>query len=468
VAGQILNHPTSRIMFEVWMPTQVANERFVQVGNGGFAGNIQYGAMATRLREGYATASTDDGTSAPPGVPSNQRLTLLGDFERLYDFKGRAVTLTTGVAKTLYSEFYGTAPDYSYFTGCSTGGLEALAVAQRIGDQFDGVSAGSPANNSAGLFTQALWTREYYQKISTKLPLINDAVLAACDAAGDGIVDGVVGNPEKCNFNPAVLMCSGGDQPDCLTAEQVDAVRRIHEGPVDPATGTKTGEEYAPGMPFGSELVWNSSVGQAAGASQPWYGMVLYGSLSADLSNFDYHNDVKQALELTLPYGAQVTDPDLSTFRAHGGKLLMWAGWNDQLWSQANLVRYYRQVVAEIRPGGGEPGQENDTRHFRIPPIQPHALNQTKEYARLFMGPGVGHCGGGAGAGSFDTFPPLIDWVEGGAAPERIIASRVQGGEVQYTRPMCPYPAVARWDGSGDPDSADSYACVAPEGFQGE
>jgi feruloyl esterase len=464
VAGEIRNHPTSRIMFEVWLPTQVANKRFVQVGNGGFAGTIQYGAMATRLREGYATASTDDGTSAAPGVPANQRLTFLGDFERLYDFKGRAVTLTAGVARKLYQAYYGNHPRYSYFTGGSSGGLEALAVVQRIGSAFDGVSAGCPANNSAGLFTQAIWTSQNYQKISTKLALIHDAALAECDTTGDGVADGVIGNPEACRFDPGVLQCSGADAPTCLTAEQVDAVRKIYRGPVNPATGTKTGEEYAPGMPRGSELVWNGSVGQANGASQPWYGMVLNGTLTFDLASFDYENDVARALYLTKPYGAQVTDPDISRFRESGGKLLLWAGWNDPLWSQRNIVQYYRQVVAE----GDHKHRHHDgwPRRWKVPELERDTLQRAQKYTRLFMAPGMGHCGGGDGPNSFDTFVPLVEWVERNKAPAMIVATRFVNNQasqgVDRTRPLCPYPANAVWDGKGDPTLAESFRCVSP------
>jgi feruloyl esterase len=457
IAGRIQNHPTSRIMFEVWLPTQGPNQRLVQVGNGGFAGNIQYGAMATRLREGYATASTDDGTSAAPGVPANQRLTFLGDFERLYDFKGRAVTLTAVNAKTLFRTFYGLAPAYTYFTGCSSGGLEGLAAVQRIGEEFDGVSAGSPANNSAGLFTQAIWTYKYYQKISTKLQLVHDAALAACDTVGDGVQDGVIGDPQRCRFDPRKLLCQAADGPDCLTAEQVDAVRKIYEGPVHPRNGRKTGEQYAPGMPRGSELTWSGSQGQALGASQPWYGMVLHNTLTFDLTTFNFDTDVERALKLTLPYGAQVTNPDLSAFRDHGGKLLLWAGWNDPLWSQQNIVDYYDAVVAM--------NAKNHHVHRRWdswPPASP--VDRTRRFARLFMGPGMGHCGGGDGPNVFDTFAPLVQWVESGTAPDKIIATKYINNQpaqgIAQTRPLCAYPEVARWTGRGDPNSADNFVCT--------
>lgn len=456
VAGEIRNHPTSRIKFEVWMPTQIANQRFVQVGNGGFAGNIQYGAMAQRLREGYATASTDDGTSAAPGVPASQRLTFLGDFERLYDFKGRAVTLTAGVAKTLFSMFYRAAPAYAYFTGCSSGGLEALAVVQRIGDAFDGVVAGSPANNSAGLFTQALWTYKYYQLISTKLQLIHDAAVAACDATGDGVEDGVIGDPERCKFDPKVLACKAGDQADCLTAQQVDAARRIYAGPVNPRTGKKTGEQYAPGMPRGSELVWNASQGQAAGGSQPWYGMILHNTLTLDFDTFNYDTDVTRALLLTKPYGAQVTNPDISTFRNHGGKLLLWAGWNDPLWSEQNIVDYYKDVVAQTGRSHGR-GHRWDAWPKGSP------LQRTQHFARLFMAPGVGHCGGGTGPNVFDTFAPMVKWVEQREAPDAILATKYVNDRpadgVAQTRPICAYPQVAKWTGRGDATKAENYVC---------
>jgi feruloyl esterase len=456
IAGRIQNHPTSRIMFEVWLPTQTANQRLVQVGNGGFAGNIQYGAMATRLREGYATASTDDGTSAAPGVPASERLTFLGDFERLHDFKGRAVTLTAVNAKMLFRTFYGLAPAYTYFTGCSSGGLEGLAVVQRLGEAFDGVSAGSPANNSAGLFTQAIWTYQHHQKISTKLQLVHDAAVAACDTLGDGVSDGVIGDPQRCRFDPRKLLCKAAEGPECLTAEQVEAVRKIYEGPVNPRNGRKTGEQYAPGMPRGSELTWGASQGQALGASQPWYGMVLHNTLTFDLTTFNFDTDVDRALRLTLPHGAQVTNPDLSAFRNHGGKLLLWAGWNDPLWSQQNIVDYYEEVVARNATPHGH------RRWDAWPPASP--IERTRRFARLFMGPGMGHCGGGDGPNVFDTFAPLVQWVEAGTAPDRIIATKYVNNQpaqgIAQTRPLCAYPDVARWNGRGDANSADHFFCT--------
>jgi len=458
IAGRIQNHPTSRIMFEVWLPTSSANQRLVQVGNGGFAGNIQYGAMATRLREGYATASTDDGTSAAPGVPASERLTFLGDFERLYDFKGRAVTLTAVNAKMLFHTFFGLGPAYTYFTGCSSGGLEGLAAAQRLGEEFDGISAGSPANNSAGLFTQAIWTYKHYQKISTKLQLVHDAAIEACDTVGDGVQDGVIGDPQRCKFDPGKLLCQAADAPDCLTAEQVDAVRKIYEGPVDPRNGRKTGEQYAPGMPRGSELTWSASQGQALGASQPWYGMVLNNTLTFDLTTFRFDTDVDRALQLTRPYGAQVTNPDLSGLRRHGGKLLLWAGWNDPLWSEQNIVDYYEDVVAMNAKLHGH----GHGLHESGPPASP--IERTRRFARLFMGPGVGHCGGGDGPNVFDTFAPLVQWVEGGIAPDKIVATKYVNNQpaqgVAQTRPLCAYPDVARWTGIGDPNSADNFVCT--------
>jgi len=463
VAGEVHNHATSRIRFEVWLPTWAANLRYVQVGNGGFAGVIQYGAMAERLREGYATASTDDGTTAAPGVPASQTLTFLGDFERLYDFKGRAVTLTTGIAKALFNAFYGASPQYSYFTGCSSGGLEALAVAQRIGDQFDGVSAGAPANNSAGLFTQAIWTYKNYRVLSTKLQVIHDAAVAACDTVGDGVADGVIGDPEHCRFDPKVLACKAGDRPDCLTDEQVVAARRIYQGPIDPRTGTKTGEQYAPGMPRGSELGWSVSQPQATFASQPWYGMVLHNTLTLDFDTFDFGGDVTRALLLTRPYGAQVTNPDLSALRNSGGKLMMWAGWNDPLWSEQNIVDYYKAVVR--RTGQSHPRGERWDRHPHGSPME-----RTRQYARLFMAPGVGHCGGGEGPNAFDTFAPLVKWVEAGQAPESIPATKFKNDRpadgVAQTRPLCAYPQVARWSGRGDSTKAENYSCTVPQGHR--
>ena len=449
VVGKITNHPTSKINFEVWLPIDNPNRRFVQVGNGGYGGNIQYGAMAERLKAGYAIASTDDGTS-PAGDQG-----FLADLERVSDFKGRAVVLTTANAKAVFDEFYGGRPEFSYFVGCSTGGLEALAAVQREPNQFNGVTAGDPAFNSAGLFTQAIWTAKYYQKVSTKVEMIHKAVLAQCDANDDGVVDGVVANPEKCRFDPEKLACNGGDGPTCLMPEQVDAVKRIYEGPVNPGTQTKTGEEYAPGMPVGSELIWTASVGQATGTSQPWYGQHLYGKPTFDLYNLDFGADVRKVLARTKPYGAQVTDSDLSQFKAAGSKLILYNGVNDQLWSSGDILRYYREVVAKQRASGAA-GAKADA----------DALATTKEFARLFMFPGMGHCGGGDGPNTFDNFTPLVNWVEHGVPPDSLVATKNVNNQaaqgVERTRPVCAYPAIAKWKGAGDATRAENFACVSP------
>jgi feruloyl esterase len=437
VAGSIKNHPTSNIKFELWLPIDNANRRFAQVGNGGFAGNISYAALATRVREGYAAASTDDGTSP------NSDKSFLADLERIADFKGRAVVLTTASTKALFERFYSAQPMYSYFVGCSTGGLEALAAAQREPEQFDGIVGGDPAFNSAGLFTQAIWTSKYYHKVSSKVELIHKAVLAKCDATDDGVEDGVVGNPEKCDFDPGVLACPAGtDQPNCLTPEQVDAARKIYEGPVNPANGRKTGEEYAPGMPRGSELIWAGSVGQANGTSQPWYGQLLYGQPTFDMASFDFGSDVAKVLAITKPYGAQVTNPDLTKLKARGGKLILYSGWNDPLWSGGDIVRYYKEVTAK------------------------QGSAKTTDFARLFMMPGMGHCGGGDGPNVFDNFTPLVNWVENGRAPDAIVATKymnnAQAQGIERTRPVCAYPGVAKWKGTGDPTKAENFACVMP------
>jgi feruloyl esterase len=449
VSGRIRNHPTSNINFEMWLPTQNANQRFAQVGNGGFAGTINYRALAVRARAGYAAISTDDGTA-----PSSDK-SFLADLERVADFKGRAVTLTTERGKALFEKFYGRRPQYSYFTGGSTGGLEALAVVQRIPAQFDGVSAGCPAFNSAGLFTQALWTFKYMQPVEDKLPMIHAAALAACDM-DDGVKDGNIGSPLKCGFDPGTLACRPGADPgSCLTADQVQAVRHIYQGPVNPATGTKTGEEYAPGMVPGSELAWTGSRNQAINTAQPWYGAMLYGTPTFDLTRFDFGADVQKALAKTKPYGVQVTNSDLSEFRNSGGKLLIYAGWNDPLWSQADIVRYYREVVA--RQGGSSAlSQEPD----------PRALEETKRFARLFMAPGMGHCGGGDGPNVFDDFGALVNWVEKGQAPDTLFATKYVSNQpaqgVERTRPLCTYPLIARWNGTGDPMRGENFSCVVP------
>ncbi len=436
VAATLKPSADSDIKIEVWMPASGWNGKFQAVGNGGWAGTISYAAMSRALRRGYATASTDTGHTGDGGSFA------LGHPEKLIDFGHRAVHETTVQAKAIITAFYGSGPRLSYWNGCSTGGRQALMEAQRFPRDYDGIIAGAPANFRTHLVMAALWVaqatlREPASYIPpSKYPLIHQAVLEACDAL-DGVKDGVLEDPTRCRFDPKMLQCKGSDAPTCLTAPQVEAARKIYA----PVTNPRTGKEIFPGMAPGSELGW---AGMAAGpepraVATDHFKYVVFQDPKWNWRKFNFDSDV--ALTDRLDNGAiNATDPNLERFFGHGGKLLMYHGWSDQLIAPRNSINYYQSVV---RAMGG--------------------ASKVQDSIRLFMAPGMGHCGGGEGPNTLDAVSALEQWIEKGKAPDQILASHSTGGKADRTRPLCPHPQVARWKGSGSTDDAVNFVC-APGG----
>lgn len=386
--------------------------------------------MAEALRQGYATASTDTGHSSQGGGFA------LGHPEKLIDFSWRSEHEMTVKAKAIIQAFYGSAARRSYWNGCSTGGRQGLKEAQKFPDDFDGIIAGAPANRTA----IALWIafavlkdRASYIPPS-KYPLIHKAALDACDAA-DGVKDGLIENPASCKFDPRVLLCKGGDGENCLTAPQAEAARRIYGPGRNPRTGAELFAAFAPG----SELGWAT----LAGGPEPYrngldqFLYVVFQDPKWDWRTFDFDKDVTRS-ERPEFTAMNATDPDLSRFVAHDGKLLIYHGWADQNVPPANTVKYFKAVEAKM--GGAAKAANN---------------------VRLFMAPGMGHCGGGEGPNTFDKIGALDRWVEEGVAPERIVATHISAGKPDRTRPLCPYPRTAVYKGSGSIDDAANFTCSA-------
>jgi feruloyl esterase len=418
--------PKSDVRAEVWMPAAGWNGKLQVVGNGGFAGTVGYRALATALANGYASASTDTGHTGPAA-------NTFATEDATLDFAYRAIHETAVAAKRVVDGFYGAAPKFSYFNGCSTGGRQALTEAQRYPDDFTGIVGGAPA-----IFTtrQAFGQIWFYQAIARgdgalpkeKLPLIHEAVLAACDGL-DGAKDGVLENPLACTFDPGVLACKAGTPAaSCLTAPQVDAVRRIYAG----ATHATTGAKIFPGLERGSELGWSPV---PVSYAVDYFKHIVFKSPSWNPDALNFGADVAEA----YPAANQIfdaNDPRLSAFTVRGGKLLMYQGWAEPGIPPGHVVDYYAKVKAQTAGAEGA--------------------------VRLFMVPGMGHCGGGDGASTFDMVAALDKWVETGTTPEQIPASRVRGGKVDRTRPLCAYPKYARYSGSGSMDDAANFSCVAP------
>ena len=431
VAATLTPSPDSDIKIEVWLPSSGWNGKFEAVGNGGWSGAIGYPAMGEALRRGYATASTDTGHTG--GSASF----ALGHPEKLIDFAYRSEHEMTVKAKAIIAAYYGEAPRLSYWTGCSAGGRQGLKEAQRFPEDFNAIVAGAPASNWTGRAAQSLWITQAVHKDDAsyippdKFAVIHNAVLAACDAA-DGVKDGVLEDPTRCAFDPKALECKANDGPSCLTAPQVEAVRRIYAG----ATNPRTKQIIFPGHERGSELGWNTMAGPRPFAiGLDHFRYVVFQDASWNASAFDFDGDYARTLK--ADNGAvNALDPDLTAFFSRGGKLLQYHGWSDPQISPASSVLYHESVLQAM--GGA---------------------NKVDSSYRLFMVPGMAHCGGGEGTSTFDMLSALEQWVEKGKTPDSIPAARVRDGKTDRTRPLCPYPQVARYKGTESTDEAANFAC---------
>ena len=435
VAATLKPSSDSDIKIEVWLPVSGWNGKYQGVGNGGWAGSIAYPDLARGLARGYAMASTDTGHSVPNGSFA------LGHPEKLIDFGYRSEHEMTLTAKAVVAAFYGNGPKYSYFTGCSSGGRQAFMEAQRFPEDYDGVVAGAPTNNWSNMMFGRIWVAQATLKDPAgyippaKYPAIHQAALDACDAL-DGIKDGVIDDPRRCHFDPKVLECKGEDGPACLTSAQVAAARKIYT----PTKNAANGQEIFPAMNPGSELVWATLAGgpRPIALADDHFKYVVFQDPNWDFKTLNFDSDYVKAMKLDQGLLSAVS-PDLKAFFSHGGKFIHYHGWTDQQVMPGNSINYYNSVVKAMGGAG-----------------------KTMESYRLYLAPGMNHCGGGDGPNSFDTLGALEQWVEHGKAPDQIVASHSTRGQVDRTRPLCPYPQVAKYAGSGSTDDAANFVCKAP------
>jgi hypothetical protein len=444
-------NPTSdsTILAELWLPdADKWNGKFLGVGNGGFGGAVPIGDMRGALTDGYATAGDDLGHQLTSLVVEGNW--VIGHPEKLKDFAYRADHVTAEFAKTLIAAYYGHAQQLSYFRGCSNGGHEALMEAQKYPADYDGIVAGAPANSFTQMSAGFLWNEialnatPESQIPQSKLAPIQKAALAQCDAL-DGVKDGIINDPASCHFDPAVLLCKNADGPECLTKPQLTALRKVYSGPID----AKTGKKIYPGFPAGDEALahnWDlwiigAQSFQAQFANQV-FGSFLRNDPHWDFRSFDLARDSMRADQEIGPT-LNSSDPDLSAFAARGGKLIIFQGWADAAVTPLGTIQYYQSIRQKM---GAESAQR---------------------FVRLFMAPGMMHCGGGPGPNVFDAVASVAEWREKNRAPETIIAARyaapttagVSPGEALSTRPLCAYPKVAHWRGKGSPDEAKNYLC---------
>ncbi len=464
---QGLSRPTadSSIYFEVWLPMDSWNGKFLSSGEGGFVGQLNYtrngldGGLDELLRRGYATASTDTGHS------SREPFWAVGHPERIVDYLYRAKHLVTVAAKGLVQAYYGRPASRSYLNSCSNGGRQALMEVQRFPEDYDGVVVGAPWNFQSHSNAGFIWNAQVLGAPGAgipqaKLPAIAAAVLAACDLQ-DGVADGVLPDPRTCHWNPASLLCDGPETDSCLTPAQLDALEKIYAGPVSPK-----GWSIFPGFAPGGEAGWAGAIvdanGTGSGASdftglgRLYFANIVYQNPSWDYRTFDFGDGMAYA-DLTVGVLGNSIDPDLSAARARGVKIIQYHGWNDQVLQPEYSLQYYETAAAA---NGG--------------------LQRTLDFYRLFMVPGMKHCYFGPGASSFggvgQQIPPVRDalhdvqtalerWVEDGVAPEGLVATKYADDAaatrtVKLTRKLCPYPLVAAYSGSGDPNDASSFVCV--------
>lgn len=466
VVASVQSDPGSDIRVEVWLPREGWNGVFHGNGNGGFAGIFSgaYGAMATGLKRGYVTAVTDTGTA--PATPLDGAKLL--DQPRKWRDWGRLSThVMTTTGKAIAEAYYGAAVRRSYYTGCSTGGQQGLIEALYYPDDYDGILVSAPVINRtwghAGVLTSYLAANRTPQHRLTdvELALLHRAVLEHCGGQGSGLAsDGFLGDPEACTFDPEVLKCRDSAEKDCLTPAQIDTVRTFYAGPTDPS-----GRALFYGWPKGSEAPglygWNFLQAPQNGA--PPFVSLLHWVFGPgwDWRGFEPDRDMKVVDARLDAVVNDATRIDLQAFQARGGKLILYHGWEDSLVPPAQTLAFYDEAA---RRAGG--------------------VTALQDFARLFMVPGLMHCGGGGGANTFnsaadparrppsteaqyDLFTALEEWVEQGRAPDQVIATRYVDEDrtkgVAMQRPLCPYPARAWYRGQGDVRDAGSFTCAVDD-----
>jgi hypothetical protein len=458
--------PDSRINIEIWMPLDHWNGRLQGIGNGGFAGSIDTMSLALALGKGYAAAATDTGHESSDRDGS----WALGHVEKIRDYGYRAIHETAVLSKLLIEAVYGKPAVHSYFVSGSNGGREGLMEAQRFPEDYDGIVAGCPALDPTDTIPNWAWTQQKLDAQgayipASKLDAIAATVTRSCDAQ-DGVRDSVLEDPRACHFDPAVLACSGADSDSCLTGPQVEALRQIYSGPPQ-SDGTGPSWGFQPGAELGG-MGWKDWLtgSQPQRSVQYHYALEFYRYMVFDnprwsLDQFEFVRD-RDAMKRRLGPILDATDADLTAFRARGGKLILYHGWNDPALPAGMTPDYYRRVQERM-------GRE-----------------QTSDFVRLYMVPGMQHCFGGPGPNAFGQIPPgggadprhnigaaLEHWVETGKPPSEIIATKYENdlkaliaadpGQPLRTRPLCAYPQVARWSGKGSTDIAENFACVTPE-----
>ncbi len=417
------------------------NGKLLGLGGGGWAGNVKIEPAEPGLAKGYATAQTDGGHPSP----SLWDTSWAASPAAAEDFAHRAIHLMTTTGKAVVAKYYDQPQEQAYFQGCSTGGRQGLMEVQRYPDDYNGVISGAPvyslATQTTGLLRSLAFASPGASMTSAQLSRLSEAALAACDDQ-DGLKDGIITDPRACNFDPAVIQCKAGEPGEsCLSPAQVAAVRAVYAG-----VKAQGGQFASYPLSRGSELAWDRFIAtdkpadgaalatSAAGAGLGGLRAALFGKADFDLTRFSADRDYKPLRTSAFAKLYEAKDPNIVAFVSKGGKLILWHGFEDPGPSPLATIDYYKDVQ---RVTGSKAG-----------PLDAGV--------RFFIAPGVYHCRGGPGADTFDTLGALDKWVQKGHAPETLLATRQDG---KLSRPLCRYPALPRYKGAGDPNSADSFAC---------
>jgi feruloyl esterase len=449
--GQATPSPRSRIHFEAWLPMTDWNGRIEMIGNGGYSSAINANQLAALIKQGTAAVATDtghDGAELDFGYDND---------DAIADWGHRAVHESIVSAKALAARFYGRPPRYSYFAGCSTGGHQALMEAQRYPADFDGILAGDPGNNRTNLNFGFLWQflanhepgdNNHPILTAQDLVLVNRAAVRHCDAL-DGVSDGVLADPRQCKFMPRQLRCTAGKTSECLTDRQILALQQMYAG----ARRRDTGTPIYPGWPLGSEAPegaggWQAYWANPAKPDEPqrveYFRHWVFNDLEWDWWSFDWAKGVDTARIRMAPL-VDALSPDLSAFAGRGGKIIFYQGWADPVVSATDTIAYYERMSA--------------------------ATPRAPDFSALFLVPGMGHCTGGPGATDFSAgsdassnmAQALQDWVEKARKPGPILAVHHQtdlaASPASFSRPLCTWPQLAHYKGSGDTADAQNFVC---------
>lgn len=442
----ITTHPPTGDKVKIWIgiPTANWNGRFLGVGGGGFMGGFP-AAINQPLSLGYASGSTDTGHEGGSGsfaLDANGRL----NWQAIRDNAHVGIHEMTLTGKAITQAMFGAAPRYSYFNGCSTGGRQGLMEAQRYPEDYNGIVAGAPAINWTKFVPQELWGAVIMNAAgdaipACKLAAATAAAVTACDAM-DGVKDGVIEDPNRCNYDPKPLVGTSAGECGTFTEADVELIRKLWEGP-----RRADGSFLWYGLARGADLnaLWGSGgtppKPRAFGIAFDWFKYFLAQNPQLDSTTITpaaYERYWDQSVE---EYSIVIAtdNPDLAAFRNHGGKAILWHGWADQLITPEGTIDYYKRV--QEKTGGAK---------------------KTSEFARLFLAPGVGHCAGGTGPQPYGQLDALLSWVENGKAPETLTAARRdQTGAITRSRPLCRYPLVAKYKGTGSTDEAANFVCSA-------